>query len=113
MIQHSLTCRVFAAGLLLAGFVAPASAQVTEDQVIDQALRIDAVSGADDLVAELTSLAQRYVDDPSDYYGIGLDATKANPVLAAFAGAQCAGSCSPADPPFSVRRDSARAANDE
>ena len=90
MIQHSLTCRVFAAGLLLAGFVAPASAQVTEDQVIDQALRIDAVSGADDLVAELTSLAQRYVDDPSDYYGIGLDATKANPVLLHYRGSTVA-----------------------
>jgi hypothetical protein len=80
-------------GLLLAvactvfGPRAAGAQSLTEDQVIDQTLRIDSVTGADDLVAEATRLAQAFVDDPADYSGVGINLTRSTPLFMHYRGA--------------------------
>jgi hypothetical protein len=69
-----------------AGPAAAGAQSLTEDQVIDQTLRIDSVTGADDLVAEARRLAQAFVDDPSDYSGVGINLTKATPLFMHYRG---------------------------
>jgi hypothetical protein len=64
--------------------VRPAQAQtstLTEDQVIDQVMQINAVTGADDLTAELTQLSQSLVNDPVDYGSMGYDFTRSAPLI--------------------------------
>lgn len=63
-----------------------AAAQLTEDRVIDETLRIDAINEAEDLVAELQALATAYVTDQARYSGVGYNFTKASSHILHFRG---------------------------
>lgn len=64
--------------LLLSTSTPAASQQLTEDEVINKAMILEAVSDADDLIAELEMLVEGYLDDTSDY-GVGYSFTNPNP----------------------------------